>query len=674
MTSNQLALSNRSEIIRRCHPKNDGDRRRRRRRRQSRLSPLYCQLLLTLHPLLHTMPPYYYANHAAAAYLGPTHCIKPGTSAASVLTSSASSSTSTTTITKMGYSTYNHLLFDLISLSNDFQSGQSIPEERLTFTLCPNKVIDLDDSTLPLGYLPIDVPRTTIQCGGDGSRSNNCIIRGGGKRNSQSTNWNTNREYAYKNNEFGILGGGEDNVAQIYVYGESAYEVTLKGLTMDNSITENEMRLYQEYVAHFGGGGSGGGSNGGGAGNVNSNGGKRRRTMDGTTVIERNTQVDDIEAGLTAAGSEGGGRSGSVQPAHRLTSIAVRGKGYGHDAGPRLITIEDCKFTYHRGYAILVSPGIQGPDLPIAPEFKNPQSSSSASASSSTESQSGQSSIVNEPVEGSGGSGSRTTKQRSLNLLDDGAKYIPADGQVSYYDQTDENRKSLDGHRVKIINSEFVNNISSDNVAGLITSAYSLTVSNCLFERNSARAVVFVYNHEAAVENTMFVENFVEISTVIMQTPKGQGSKTTSFKNGANVNNTTAAAATIISTMDAAHIVKRSCFLGSHVGMSNVLVTDATDSGFTQRDNHARGTEYTWASKCEDGAAEKVGNDCMTNANCIGKCVPFTSEECVADRAVTSEEFELFMNDGFTFCQHGRSWWRTSLGAMLVLFPLISFA
>ena len=607
------------------------------------------------------------------AYLGPTHCTKPGTSAVSVLTSSAaniqsssssSSTTSTTTITKMGYSTYNHLLFDLISLSNDYQSGQPIPEERLTFTLCPNKVIDLDTSTLPLGYLPIDVPRTTIQCGSNGSIFNNCIIRGGGKRNSQSTSWNTNREHAYKNNEFGILGGGEDNVAQIYIYGESAYEVTLKGLTMDNSITEEEMRLYQEYVAHFGSGGKT----------------RRRRNLDDVMGVERNIQMDDIEGELDTLGDGGGGgggsRSGTVQPAHRLTSIAVRGKGYGDDAGPRLITIDNCKFTYHRGYAILVSSGIQGPDMPMAPKFNNPQSAVASSPNSNqssvppaslSESQVGQISI-NEPLEDSTGS---RTKQRALNLLDDGAKYIPADGQVTYYDQTTKNHNNnIDGHRVKIINSEFINNIASDeNVAGLVTSAFSLTVSNCLFERNSARAIVFVYNHEARVENTMFVENSVDISTVIMQTPKGQGSKnspsssSSSLSNKAtNVNNT---AATIVPTaMDATHIVQRSCFLGSHVGMSNVLVTDATDSGYTQRDNHGKGTEYTWASKCEDGAAEKVGNDCTTNANCIGKCVQFTSEECLADRVVTSKEYELFMNDGYT--SRLSSGWRRYLSAMLV--------
>ena len=94
--------------------------------------------------------------------------------------------------------------------------------------------------------------------------------------------------------------------------------------------------------------------------------------------------------------------------------------------------------------------------------------------------------IRGRPGAGGGGGGTRTN-QRTLNLL--------------------KNRNALDGHRVKIINSDFVNNISSDNIAGLISSAYSLSISNCLFERNSARAIVFVYNHEAVVGNTMFVEN-----------------------------------------------------------------------------------------------------------------------------------------------------------------------
>jgi hypothetical protein len=166
----------------------------------------------------------------------------------------------------------------------------------------------------------------------------------------------------------------------------------------------------------------------------------------------------------------------------------------------------------------------------------------------------------------------------------------------------------------------------------------------------------------------MFVENTVEISTVVMQTPKGQGMKE-STSNGEG--KTSIANSNIASAMDASHIVERSCFLGSHVGMSNVLVTDATDLGFTQRENHGRGTVYTWASKCEDGAAEKVGNDCMTNDNCVGMCVPFTSEECMADRVVTSKEYELFMNDGYSArCGSG---WMIVLGATLAWFPFIFF-
>merc|ERR1719253_365104 len=61
-------------------------------------------------------------------------------------------------------------------------------------------------------------------------------------------------------------------------------------------------------------------------------------------------------------------------PAHRFASVAVRGAGFGDDAGPRLITIEDCRFADHRGYAVLVSPGIDLPEIPAAPAV-TPQSS-----------------------------------------------------------------------------------------------------------------------------------------------------------------------------------------------------------------------------------------------------------------------------------------------------------
>ena len=106
--------------------------------------------------------------------------------------------------------------------------------------------------------------------------------------------------------------------------------------------------------------------------------------------------------------------------------------------------------------------------------------------------------------------------------------------------------------------------------------------------------------------------------------------------------------------------------------MSNVLVTDASDSGFTQRENHGKGTEFAWASKCEDGAAEKVGGDCTTNASCVGRCVQFTSEKCVADRVVNPEEYELW-SAGHSGRRHRVSGLRRTLGAMLVFFPLVLF-
>ena len=100
--------------------------------------------------------------------------------------------------------------------------------------------------------------------------SDACIIRGGGKRTgggvsasttslassttALSTNggmgssWNAHPEHSYKPSIEGIIGGGNDSIAQIYVYGDTAYEVTLKGITFDNSITEDEMKLYDECV------------------------------------------------------------------------------------------------------------------------------------------------------------------------------------------------------------------------------------------------------------------------------------------------------------------------------------------------------------------------------------------------------------------------------------------
>jgi hypothetical protein len=95
--------------------------------------------------------------------------------------------------------------------------------------------------------------------------SDACIIRGGGKRtggvststtsaaaaataNEMGSSWNVYPEHSYKPSIQGIIGGGNDSIAQIYVYGDTAYEVTLKGITFDNSITEDEMKLYDECV------------------------------------------------------------------------------------------------------------------------------------------------------------------------------------------------------------------------------------------------------------------------------------------------------------------------------------------------------------------------------------------------------------------------------------------
>ena len=61
----------------------------------------------------------------------------------------------------VGYSSFNHLLFDMLSLSTTFLSGHDVAEERLAFRICSGSVIDLDDSTLPLGVLPIRVPGVT---------------------------------------------------------------------------------------------------------------------------------------------------------------------------------------------------------------------------------------------------------------------------------------------------------------------------------------------------------------------------------------------------------------------------------------------------------------------------------------------------------------------------------
>jgi len=581
--------------------------------------------MLLLSTLLPTATPLH-------TYLGPTHCNKQGHTATSVVQSNSK-----------GYSSFNHLLFDIVSLTHKFKSGIVIPEEQLTFTICAGSTIDLDDSSVPLGFLPIEIPRLTIKCGDTGKRGktgSHCIIRGGGKRNPKSTTWNTNPESSFKVDEAGILGGGASSVAQIYVYGESAYEITLQGLTFDNSVTLEEKRLYNEYVAKFG---------------SDEELFESSNTDDVYNALldeingeqEYEAATNDIDWGELGNGNRRRNLQSwlqdgkeEVKPAHRFASVAVRGKGYGDDAGPRLITIEDCRFVAHRGYAILVSPGIQEPDMPMAPTFDFPPSVEPHSMGDNDNNNdagimpsfnvqnSGE--IYNGLTNGGEQSSNNSTAsgQRSLNLLDDGEKFIPHDGLVSYYDHS-VGKASLDSRRVKIIKSEFANNIvDGENVAGLVTSAYSLTLTDCFFQKNSAKAMVFIYNNEAIIDNSVFGQNIVEVSTVIMSSPKGskpKDSTDTEYEPG--------------------HIIERSCFLGSNVGMSNVLVTDVENTGFGQSDNHATGTQFTWASTCEGSAAEQYGNDCLDSGNCDGTCVAFTSEKCLADR-VNTREYDLFFNSG----------------------------
>jgi len=238
--------------------------------------------------------------------------------------------------------------------------------------------------------------------------------------------------------------------------------------------------------------------------------------------------------------------------------------------------------------------------------------------------------------------GDARKRRRELNLLDNGNKYIPSDGLVSYYDRAG-GKNYLDGRRVKITGTEFSNNVvAGKNVAGLITSAYSLTLADCAFRRNSAKAMVFVYNNEAIVDNTIFAENTVEVSTVIMASPRGSKPLPIAIKNDGEA----------VARVEATHIVERTCFLGMRVGMSNVLVTDVDHAGFGQRDNHATGTQFTWVSSCEGGAAEKTGNDCLETGNCDGTCVQFTSEKCMAE-GMESREYEMFFNAGFSFRRRG---------------------
>eukprot|EP00574_Skeletonema_japonicum_P005943 CAMPEP_0201714978 /NCGR_PEP_ID=MMETSP0593-20130828/1241_1 /ASSEMBLY_ACC=CAM_ASM_000672 /TAXON_ID=267983 /ORGANISM="Skeletonema japonicum, Strain CCMP2506" /LENGTH=618 /DNA_ID=CAMNT_0048204321 /DNA_START=89 /DNA_END=1942 /DNA_ORIENTATION=- len=583
--------------------------KRHKRRRNSRRPPLILTtttLLLLLLPITIT-----------TAYLGPTHCTKPGTSATSALQSQTK-----------GYSTFNHLLFDLTSLASTFRNGQPIPNERLKFQLCPNTIINLDDTSLPLGHLPIAIPRVTIQCGESGERSNSCTIRGGGKHSPSYQNWN--QASKLKETLAGIVGGGSESVAQVYVYGKDAYEVTLRGLTFDNGVNGEEMERYREYVNVFGvesvmmddfvAGGrmeGDGGSNGNGE-NVeeellsSGSGFSSRRA----TITDESLQYDGGHDKQYERSSHQNNRqeqeAASIPPAYRFAAVAVRGNGYGDDAGARIITIEDCKFQWHRGYAILVSPGIQEPTLPkvpasavvntVAQTFNNNGNNNNNNVISASNNIMGETATTNE-----GGA------RRRLNLLDNGANFIPSDGKVSYYDNT-ASINYLDSRRVMITKTEFVNNIAAvNNVAGLVTSAYSLTMTDCFFQSNDAKAMVFAYNNDALVKNTIFTDNKVDTATIVLASP--EGSKRTSST--------------------PTHLVEQTCFLGSNVGMSNVLATDVEATGFGQRENHAAGTQFSWVSNCEGAAAESLGHECLESGKCDGTCVRFDSEQCLADMTKT---------------------------------------
>lgn len=573
----------------------------------------------------------------------------------------------------------------MVSLTNSFKSGQIIPEDQLTFRICPGSIIDLEDTSVPLGFLPIEIPRLTIQCGDTGTRGTNkgeqCIFRGGGKRNSHSSTWNTYPQQAYKTSKAGILGG--DNEAQIYVYGDSAYEITLRGLTFDNSVTNGEEKLYRDYVAEFGVGGPDGVNNENddaffsGGSNVEQEYDASVPTSDADTTSSssmnnnnnrRNLQFDQFDQFTTLNNNENDG--GNVEAAHRFASVAVRGNGFGDDAGPRLITIEDCRFESHRGYAILISPGIEEPDMPMAPDFDfstseaaKPHSLSDNDNNNDAALSSGMPSVNLQSsgqlhggttVEDGNGSDDSNNPRRNLNLLDD--KFIAHDGLISYDYHTTSDKVDLDARRVKIIKTEFANNIITDeNVAGLVTSAYSLTLTDCFFTKNTAKAMVFVYNNDAIVDNSIFSQNTVEVSTVILASPKGSKPMATTSASAANVGEM---------DVEPTHIVERTCFLGSKVGMSNVLVTDVENTGFGQRDNHATGTEFSWVSTCEGGAAEQFGNDCLESGNCDGTCVQFTSEKCMSSH-VNSREYEMFFNAGY-YNRRSSVGWLALLGMTIV--------
>ena len=92
---------------------------------------------------------------------------------------------------------------------------------------------------------------------------------------------------------------------------------------------------------------------------------------------------------------------------------------------------------------------------------------------------------------------------------------------MSNYDRSSR-RTYLDGRRVKIAGTYFSDNDASNDgsIPGLVTLVYSLTVTDCLFGRNSANSMVFLYNDYALVDDTMFAENTAEVSMVILSSPR----------------------------------------------------------------------------------------------------------------------------------------------------------
>jgi hypothetical protein len=199
---------------------------------------------------------------------------------------------------------------------------------------------------------------------------------------------------------------------------------------------------------------------------------------------------------------------------------------------------------------------------------------------------------------------------RGLNLLDNRGKNISNNVCLLYYDRAS-GRNYHDGRQFKIAGMDFSDNDASDDgsVAGLVMSAYSLMVTDCLFETNSAKFMVFVYNDDVLVDNTVFAENMAEVSEVV---------------------------------------------------------------GFGQRDYHVAGTVFIWASTCKGAAAEETGDDCLETGDCVGMCIEFMSGECLASW-VDSGGYEQYSNaaGGRNGGKYVRGGWGALLGAVLLVMLII---